>query len=85
MSVGGRGFVPRGGYQSNGRGRGWNCAWRPVVMQRNIAAEETVKAVEPPVTTARITTPFAASPLDEWALSASTQTPTCMYCRQRGH
>ena len=54
-------------------------------MQRNIAAEETVKAVVPPVTTARSSTPFAASPLEEWAQSASTQAPTCMYCGQRGH
>ena len=56
-----------------------------MVMQRNIAAEETVKAVEPPVTTARSYTPFAASPLEEWAQSASTQTPTCMYCGQLCH
>ena len=41
-------------------------------MQRNIAAEETVKAVEPPVTTARSSMPFAASLLEEWAQSAST-------------
>ena len=34
-------------YQSNGRGRGLNGAGRPVVIQRNIAAEVTVKAVEP--------------------------------------
>ena len=54
-------------------------------MQRNIAAEVSVKAVEPPVTTARSSTPFAASPLEEWAQSASTQAPTCMYCGQRGH
>ena len=54
-------------------------------MQRNIAAEETVKAVVPPVTTARSSTPFAAGPLEEWAQSASTQVPTCMYCWQRGH
>ena len=54
-------------------------------MQRNVATEETVKAVIPPVTTARSTTPFAASPLEEWVQSASTQTQTCMYCWQRGH
>ena len=77
--------MARGGYQKTGRGRGLNGAGRPVVMQRNIAAEETVKAVVPQVTTARSSTPFAASPLEEWAQSASTQTPTCMYCGQRGH
>ena len=54
-------------------------------MQRNIAAEVTVKAVEPPVTTARSTTPFAARPMEEWAQSSSTTTPTCIYCGQRGH
>ena len=54
-------------------------------MQRNIATEETVKAVVPPVTTTRSTTPFATSPMEEWAQSASTQVPTCMYCGQRGH
>ena len=85
MSTGGRGFVARGEYQNNVRRRGWNGAGRPVVMQRNIAAEETVNAVEPPVTTARSYTPFAASQLEEWAPSASTQTTTCMYCGQRGH
>ena len=85
MLVGGRGFVSRGGYQSNGRGRGWNGAGRPVVMQRNVATEETVEAVVPPVTSARSPTPFAASPLEEGAQSASTSTPTCMYCGQRGH
>ena len=53
-------------------------------MQRNIAANETMKAVESPVTTARSTTPFAASPMEEWAQSSSTTTPTCMYCGQRG-
>jgi len=37
-------------------------------MQRNIAAEETVKAVVPPVTTARSSTPFAASPLEVGAV-----------------
>ena len=56
-----------------------------MVMQRNIAAEETVKAVVPPVTTARSSTPFAASPMEELAQSASAQAPTCMYCGQRGH
>ena len=85
MSAGGRGFVSHGGYQSNGRGRGWNGAGRPVVKQRNVATEETVKAVEPPVTTVRSPTPFAASLLEEWAPSASTSTPTCMYCGQSGH
>ena len=54
-------------------------------MQRNIAAEETVKAVVPPVTTTSSTTPFATSPMEEWAQSASTQVPACMYCGQRGH
>ena len=54
-------------------------------MQRNIVEDETVKAVVPQVTTARSSTPFAASPLEEWAQSASTQTPTCMYCGRRGH
>ena len=54
-------------------------------MQRNIATEETVKAVVPPVTSTRSTTPFATSPMEEWAQSASTQVPTCMYCGQRGH
>ena len=67
MSVWGRGFVLRGGYQSNRRWRGWNGAGRPVVMQRNIATEETVKAMVAPVTTARSPTPFAASQLEEWA------------------
>ena len=57
----------------------------PVVMQRNIATEETVKAVVPPVTSTRSTTPFATSPMEEWVQSASTQVPTCMYCGQRGH
>ena len=57
----------------------------PVVMQRNIATEETVKAVVPPVTTTRSTTPFATSPMEEWTQSASTQVHTCMYCGQRGH
>ena len=80
MSAGGRGFVARACYQSNWRVRGWNGAVMPVVMQRNIAAEVTVKAVEPPVTTAMSTTPFAASPMEEWAQSSSTTTPTCMYC-----
>ena len=42
-------------------------------MQRNITAEETVKAVVPPVTTTRSTTPFATSPLEERVQSASTQ------------
>ena len=84
MSAGGRGFVARGGYQRNGRGRGWNGARKPVAMQRNIAAEVTVKAVETPVTTARSTTPFAASSVKELAQSSSTTTPTCMYCGQRG-
>ena len=54
-------------------------------MQRSLAAEVTAKAVEPPVTTARSTTPFAASTMEEWAQSSSTQTPMCMYCGQRGH
>ena len=54
-------------------------------MQRNIAAEETVKEVVPPVTTTRSTTPFATSQMEELAQSASTQVPTCMYCGQRGH
>ena len=54
-------------------------------MERNIAAEETVKAVVPPVTTTRSTTQFATSPLEEWAQSASTQVPTCMYGWQMGH
>ena len=54
------------------------------MLQRNIATEETVKAVVPPVTTTS-TTPFATSPLEEWAQSASTQVPTCMYCGQSGH
>ena len=85
MSEGGRGFVQRWGYQSNGMGRGWNGSGKPVVTQRNVATEETVKAVTPPVTTARSTTPFAASPLEVWAQSASTQTPTCMYCGQLCH
>ena len=86
MAIGGRGFVARVvGYQSSGRVRGCSGAGRPMEMQRNIAAEVTVKAVEPPVTTARSTTPFAASPTEEWAQSSSTTTPTCMYCGQRGH
>ena len=85
MSTGGQGFVARGGYQNNWRGRGWNGTGRPVVMQRNIATEDTVKAVVPPVTTTRSTTPFATSPMEECAQSASTQVPTCMYCGQRGH
>ena len=51
----------------------WAKTGRPVVMQRNIATEETVKAVIPPVTTTRSTTPFAISPMEEWAQSASTQ------------
>ena len=85
MSSGGRGFVARGGYQNRGRGRGWNGTGRPVVMQRNIPTEEAVKAVVPPVTTRRSITPFATSPMEEWAQSASTQLPTCMYCGQRGH
>ena len=55
------------------------------MIQRNVATEETVKAVVPPVMTARSTTPFAASQLEEWAQSASTQTQTCMYCGERGH
>ena len=84
-SMGGRGFMARGGYQHNGRGRGWNGTGRPVVMQRNIATEETVKAVVPPVTSTRSTTRFATSPMEEWAQSTSTQVPTCMYCWQRGH
>ena len=84
-SMGGRGFVASGGYQNSGRGRGWNGTGRPVVMQRNIATEETVKAVVPPVTSTRSSTPFATSPMEEWAQSASTQVPTCMYCGQRGH
>ena len=54
-------------------------------MQRNIATEETVKAVVPPVTSTRSSTPFATSPMEEWAQSASTQVQTCMYCGQRGH
>ena len=54
-------------------------------MQRNIAAEETVNAVVPPVTTTRSTTPFATSLMKEWAQSASSEAPTCMYCGQRGH
>ena len=54
-------------------------------MQRNLLADETVKAVIPPVTITRSTTPFATSPIEEWAQSASTQAPTCMYCGQRGH
>ena len=54
-------------------------------MQRNIVTEEMVKAVVPPVTTTRSTTPFATSPMEEWAQSASTQIPTCIYCGQRGH
>ena len=54
-------------------------------MQRKIAAEEPVKAVVPPVTTVRSSTPFAASTLEAWSQSASTQAPTCMYCGQRGH
>ena len=61
MSTGDRGFVARGGYQNNGRCRGWNGTGRPVVMQRNIAAEETMKAVGPPVSTVRSSTPFASS------------------------
>ena len=85
MSTGGRGFVMRGGYQNSVRGRGWTEAWRPVVMQRNLAAEVTVKAVESFVTTVRSTTPFEASPMEELAQSSSTTTPTCMYCGQRGH
>ena len=85
MSTGGRVFVSRGGHQSNGRGRGWNGTGMPVVMQQNIATEETVKALVPPVTTTRSNTPFATSPLEECAQSASTQVPTCMYCGQRGH
>ena len=56
--------MARGGYQNTGRGRGWSGAGRPVVMQRNIAAEETVKAVVLPVTTVRSSTPFAASQLE---------------------
>ena len=84
-SMGGRGFVARGGYQNSGRGRGWNGTGRPVVMQRNIATEETVKAVVPPVTSTRSSTPFATNPMEELAHSASTQVPTCMYCWQRGH
>ena len=66
-------------------GQGEVGTGRPVVMQRNIVAEETVKVVLPPVTTSRSTTPFATSPMEEWAQSASTQVPTCMYCGQRGH
>ena len=85
MSTGGRGFVARGGYQNIGRDRGWNGTGRPGVMQRNIAAEETVKAVVPLVATTRSTTPFVASPMEGWAQSASRQAPTYMYCRQRGH
>ena len=54
-------------------------------MHRNLATEETVKAVVPPVTTTRSTTPFATSQMEELAQSASTQVPTCMYCEQRGH
>ena len=54
-------------------------------MQRNIATEETVNAVVPPVTTTRSTTPFATSPMEEWTQSASTQVHTCMYCGQRGY
>ena len=54
-------------------------------MQRNLATEETVKAVVQPVATSRSSTPFATSPIEEWAQSASTQVPTCMYCGQRGH
>ena len=77
--------MARGGYQNNGRGMGWNGTGRPVVMQRNIATEETVKAVVPPVRTTRSITPFATSQMEEWAQSASTQAPTCMYCWQRGH
>ena len=84
-SMGGRGFVARGGYQNSGRGRGWNGTGRPVVMQRNIATEETVKAVVPPVTSTRSTTPFATSPMEEWTQSASTHAPMYMYCWQRGH
>ena len=84
-SMGGRGFVPRGGYQNSVRRRGWNGTGRPVVMQRNIATEETVKSVVPPMTSTRSTTPFATSPMEEWAQSASAQVPTCMYCGQRGH
>ena len=85
MSAGGRGRGgPRRGYQSNGRGRGWNGNGRPVLIQREVATEETVKEVVPPVTTARSTTPFAAGALEEWAKSASTETTTCMYCWQRG-
>ena len=77
--------MTRGGYQNSGRGRGWTGAGRPVVMQRNLAAEVTLKAVEAPATTGMSTTPFAASPMGEWAQSASAMTPTCMYCGQRGH
>ena len=75
--------MARGVYQSSGGVKGWNGAGRPVAMQRNIAADVTVKSVEPPVTTAR--TPFAASPMEEWAPSSSTTTQTCIYCGQRGH
>ena len=85
MCTGGRRFVTRGGYQNSGIGRGWTGAGRPVVMQRNLAAEVTVKAVEAPITTTRSTTPFAASPMEEWVQSASTMITTCMYCGQRGH
>ena len=63
--MGGRGFVSMGGYQNSGRGRVWNGTGRPVVMQRNIAADETVNAVVPPVTTRRSSTPFATSPMEE--------------------
>ena len=44
-----------------------------------------MKAVEAPITTVRTTMPFAASTMEEWAQSSSTQTPMCMYCGQRGH
>ena len=37
------------------------------------------------VTSTRSTTPFAASPTEEWAQSSSTTTPTCMYCGQMGN
>ena len=86
MSTGVRGFVTRGGYQNSWRCRSWTGAARPVVMQRSLAAEVAVKAAEaPPITTARSTTPFADSPMEEWTQSASTTTPTCMYCGQQGH
>ena len=56
-----------GRYQNSGRGRGWNGMGRPVGMQRNIATEETVKAVGPPVTSTRSTTPVATRLMEEWA------------------